>query len=294
MGNPSFRRRAFLVAAGGMFLCSAGDISARERANAVSALGELEAQLGGRVGVAALDTRDGASLAYRGDERFAMCSSYKWMLAAAILARVDAGEFMLSQRVPYSARDLIEVSPVTKARVDEGSLEVRELCAAAIEVSDNTAANLLLALLGGPQSLTRYLRGLGDQVTRLDRNETALNSNVPGDERDTTMPGAMVETMRKILLGNALSSEGRERLVSWMKNCRTGLERLRAGLPMDWFEGDKTGAGLNGAAVDNAIIWPPQRQPILVAAYLSGSKASARELNAAHARIGGIVASVFG
>jgi beta-lactamase class A len=276
--NLLIRRRAFLIAAGGLFVGASGSTTARERLSAASALAELEAQLGGR---------------YRGDERFAMCSSYKWLLVAAILARVDAGELMLDQRIPYSARDLIEFSPITKARAGEGSLGVGELCAAAIEVSDNTAANLLLTRSGGPPGLTRYLRRLGDQVTRLDRNETALNSNIPGDERDTTTPNAMVETMRRILLGNALSGEGRERLVSWMKNCRTGLERLRAGLPTAWVEGDKTGSGLNGAAVDNAIIWPPQRSPILVGAYLSGSKALANELNAAHARIGRIVASTF-
>jgi len=246
-------RRAFLAAAAGLFVGASGSVTARESLETASELAELEARLGGRVGVAALDTRDGTALFYRGDERFAMCSSFKWLLAAAVLARVDSRELALSQRVPFSANDLIEFSPATKARVGEGSLTAGELCEAAVEVSDNTAANLLLALVGGPQGLTRYLRQAGDQVTRVDRNETALNSNIPGDERDTTTPSAMVETMRRILVGNALSGGGRERLLSWMKNCRTGLERLRAGLPTAWVEGDKTGSGSNGAAVDTAV-----------------------------------------
>ena len=170
---------------------------------------------------------------------------------------------------------------------------VQDMCAAIVEVGDNTAANLLLALMGGPAGATNYLRALGDLVTRLDRNEPGLNTNLPDDPRDTTTPDAMIGTMTKILLGDALSAKARERLIGWMKNSNTGLDRLRAGLPRDWIVGDKTGTGANGAANDNAIVWPPDRAPILIAAYLSGSRGTLEALNAAHAEIGRVIVRAF-
>ena len=223
-----------------------------------------------------------------------MCSTFKWILAAAVLARVERGEISLNQSVPFSAADILEVSPVSQAHLNEGRMAVQDMCAAIVEVSDNTAANLLLALIGGPAGLTNYLRQLDDPVTRLDRNEPSLNTNLPDDPRDTTTPDAMVGTMSTILVGNALSANGRERLIGWMKNSRTGLDRVRAGLPPDWIAGDKTGAGANGAANDNAIAWPPGRAPIVVASYLSGSQSSLVARNAAHAEIGRVIVRAFG
>ena len=172
-------------------------------------------------------------------------------------------------------------------------MAVEEMCAAIVEVSDNTAANLLLALIGGPAGLTNHLRELGDPITRLDRNEPGLNTNLPDDPRDTTTPDAMVGTMATILLGDALSAHGRERLIGWMKNSRTGLNRIRAGLPRDWIVGDKTGAGANGAANDNAIVWPPDRAPILIAAYLSGSTGTPEARDAAHVEISRVIVRAF-
>jgi|SRR5208282_662167 len=254
---------------------------------------EIEAQIGGRLGIAALDTGSGKRLSYRGDERFAMCSTFKWLLVASVLSQVEKGRLSLDQRVPYSTADLVEYSPFTRDHLTEGSMPIADLCGAAVEISDNTAANLLLSVIGGPAGLTEYLRGLGDPITRLDRTELSLNSNIRGDDRDTTTPNAMIRTMSKILVGDALSPPARIRLVNWMKNCRTGFSRLRAGLPQDWIVGDKTGTGSNGAANDNAILWPPGRAPIMVAAYLSESTNSAEELNAAQAKVGRIVAAVF-
>jgi beta-lactamase class A len=253
----------------------------------------IEAQLGGRLGVTAVNTENSLRLSHRGGERFAMCSTFKWVLAAAVLARVERGDIALDQRISYSAADLLDVSPVSQAGSREGSLTVQEMCAAIVEVSDNTAANLLLALIGGPSSFTNYLREIGDSVTRLDRNEPGLNANLPGDPRDTTTPDAMVDTMDRLLVGDALSVGGRNRLIDWMKSSRTGLDRLRAGLPSGWIAGDKTGAGANGASNDNAIVWPPGRAPILIAAYLSGSQAPLEARNAAHAQIGRIVSDAF-
>ena len=245
--------------------------SATERDAQQDANGELariEASVGGRVGVFALDTASGRTLAHRADARFAMCSTFKWTLAAAVFARIDRGEGSLEQRIAFGPADLMEAAPVAKEHVGEGAMTVEALARAAVTVSDNTAANLLLAWLGGPGALTAFFRQLGDTVTRLDRNEPTLNSNDPGDVRDTTSPRAMVGLMNAVLLGSALKTASRERLLALLEACETGKRRLRAGLPADWVVGDKTGTG-DFAVNDVAIAIPPGRAPILMAAYMS-------------------------
>jgi beta-lactamase class A len=169
-------------------------------------------------------------------------------------------------------------------------MTVRDLCAAAIEYSDNTAANLLLRTIGGPPKLTAYVRGLGDPVTRLDRTEPSLNSAVEGDQRDTTTPGAMVSNLEVLLLGKRLSGASRNQLSGWLEANTTGAKRIRAGLPPDWRVGDKTGTGENGAAGDIAIVRPPERAPILIAIYLVGSTSSADQLNGAIAGVASVIA----
>lgn len=253
------------------------------------AFANLEQKVGGRVGVMAIDTGDGKEIWYRADERFAMCSTFKWILAACVLAEVDEGNIRLDEELAYSEADLLEYAPVAREHLVRGALPVEALCSAAVSLSDNTAANLLLARIGGPEALTAFLRRNGDEVTRLDRNEPGLNSNIPGDPRDTTTPRAMAQTMRAILLGGVLAEDGRNRLQQWLKDTKTGLARLRAGLPPDWITGDKTGTGVNGAANDVAIAWPPGRPPILIAAYLSDSRARPDVLNAAHEAIAATV-----
>jgi len=221
-----------------------------------------------------------------------MCSTFKAPLAAAVLAQVDAGVLSFNRSIAIEPENILPNSPVTSARLKEGAISVRELCAAIVEVSDNTAANLLLSLIGGPTGLTQFLRGLGDDVTRLDRMELELNTNLPGDPRDTTTPRAMVETMHKLLIGRALSESSRTQLLEWLTNCTTGLKRIRAGLPSDWKTGDKTGTGANGAVNDIAITWPPARDPILTAVYMSESKLSTSVLEEAHADIGRLIADL--
>ena len=286
-------RRSLLLGAG---LAVFGEMPigrAAARSNLAQDFAEIEAGLGGRLGLAAFDTGTGERLSHRSDERFALCSTFKWLLAAGVLSRVDQGTLSLDRRVPYSAADMLGYAPVTREHLAEGSLAVGDLCAAAVEVSDNTAANLLLSLVGGPSGLTDQLRDWGDSVTRLDRMEPSLNSNLPGDPRDTTTPNAMIRTMGRVLLGDALSLTQRGRLIGWMRNCRTGLGRLRAGVPVDWIAADKTGTGPNGSANDNAILWPPGRAPILVAAYLSGSVAPGEALDAVHAKLGAAISAAF-
>ena len=257
-------------------------------------IAEVERQLGGRLGVAAMDSGNGKQIQYRGDERFPMCSTFKVLLVAAILRRVDTGEEKLDRLVPYSSADLLEYAPITKAHLQEKDMTISALCAAAIEYSDNTAANLLLGAIGGPEELTQYARSLGDAVTRLDRNEPALNSAIPGDPRDTTSPSAMRDDLNKVLVEKkALSADSRKLLEQWLTGNTTGTAMIRAGVPSSWRVGDKTGSGKNGAINDIAICWPPDRAPVLITVYSVGSTASYAEHYAAIAKAGRIVATAF-
>ena len=185
-------RRSLLAAFAVSFVtssCASRFASAqREFAEAVAA---IQARIGGRVGAYMLDTQSRLELAFNAQERFAMCSTFKWLLAAAILQRVEAGALSLDERLPVRQQDMVPYAPITSAHIAEGSMTVRDLCAAAVTVSDNAAANILLAPLGGPAALTQFMRDVGDRVTRLDRKEVELNTNLPGDPRDTTTPAAM-------------------------------------------------------------------------------------------------------
>jgi beta-lactamase class A len=245
----------------------------------------VEQSIGGRLGVAALDTHSGRTLSYNETARFAMASTFKLLLAAAALSEVDRGRLALDKRVPISKSDLVSNSPFTAAFVESGTITVEELCSAVTRVSDNTAANLLLLQIGGPAGYTRFARGLGDNVTQLDRTELDLNMNLPGDVRDTTSPSAMIHSMRRVLIDDALSIQSREQLITWLIAVETGRDRIRAGLPKEWRVGDKTGTGYNSAVNDLAIFWPPGRQPVLLAIYTSESSKTLPELNFAHAEI---------
>ncbi|MEO8185521.1 MAG: class A beta-lactamase [Deltaproteobacteria bacterium] len=291
--NTIETRRHFLSAALGT-LASACVHSQPGRsmasADELQSIRQIESKTGGRLGVFALDMQTGRQLASRADERFAMCSTFKWVLAAQVLAGVDRSQWSLDQNVGYGSRDLLEYAPATKEHVARGYMTVEELARAAVVVSDNTAANLLLSKLGGPEGLTQFTRALGDRTTRLDRIEPALNSNEPGDVRDTTSPRAMVLLMNRILCGDALSPSSRQRLIGWLQACETGKARLRAGLPSEWAAGDKTGTGNNGACNDVAMAVPAGRAPVLIAVYLSDGHEKIEVLEAAHADVARIIA----
>jgi beta-lactamase class A len=223
----------------------------------------IETRIGGRIGVAALDTTNSEHVDYRADERFPMCSTFKFLAAAAVLKCVDEKKEKLERFVPYGAKEILEYAPVTKEHLKDGGMTLGTLCAAAIEQSDNTAGNLLLNAIGGPAGLTNFVRTLGDKVTRLDRIEPDLNSAIPGDERDTTTPAAICSDMQRLLVGDALSEASRRQLEDWLQRNETGGPMIRAGVPKNWIIGDKTGRGSNGATNDIAIVRPPGRAPIL-------------------------------
>ena len=249
------------------------DVFARE-------MTRLEKESGGRLGVAAFDTGRQIQLSWRGNERFPMCSTFKVLATSSILAREPA---LLAKRISYTKADLVPHAPVTEKHLADG-LTNAELCAAVLQVSDNPAANLLMKQVGGPAGVTAFARSLGDEVFRLDRWETELNSAIPGDPRDTTTPVAMMRTLQKLALGDALTPAARKLLVEWMLTSTTGAARIRAGVPSDWKVADKTGSGSNGTTNTIAVMYPPGKAPIVIVVYFTQSEKQRDDVVAAAAR----------
>ena len=253
-------------------------------------LSRIESGSGGRLGVAILDTGTQRHAEHRAAELFPMCSTFKLLAAAAVLKRCENGQDQLQRRIKFQSSDMVVYSPVTKDHIGGDGMTLAELCAAALNYSDNTAGNLLLASLGGPQALTAYARSIGDPITRLDRIEPDLNEAVPGDPRDTTTPAAMLQDLRSLLFGEVLSAASKDQLTTWLLGNRTGDARLRAGLPPGWRCGDKTGSGERGSTNDIGVIWPPQGAPVLVTVYLTETTATSEARNATLADVGRAIA----
>jgi beta-lactamase class A len=251
----------------------------------------MEKRIGGRLGVAAFDTGSGKRMEHRPNERFPMCSTFKFLAAAAVLQRSEAGKDDLKRFVRYGSKDILAYAPVTKVHLAEGGMSLGALCAAAIEQSDNTAGNLLLQTIGGPSGLTAFARTLGDQMTRLDRTEPELNDVKAGDDRDTTTPAAMQHDMILLLTGNVLATSSRHQLEEWLVKNETGNSLIRAGVPKDWQVGDKTGRSSKGSTNDIAIIRPPNRAPVFLVIYSAESSVSTELHDAAIANIARIVAA---
>lgn len=240
-----------------------------------------------RLGLYAIDTGSGREVAYRADERFPFCSTFKAVLAGAVLARDARQPGLLDRRISYTKQDLVSYSPITEKHAGD-SMRVADLCAATLQYSDNTAANLLLHLLGGPPALTAFAHSAGNLGFRLDRYETALNTAIPGDLRDTSTPRDMGRLLRNLMLGDALPAPARARLADWMLGNKTGDRRIRAAAPAGWKVADKTGTGDYASASDIAVIWPTGRQPIVLAIYTTARDKRTRadeDLIAAAARL---------
>lgn len=291
-------RRGFLAATGCAFAATAagaapislmpdrlGDAFAR-------AIDACERASGGRLGLVVIDTGSGERFAHRADARFAMCSTFKFALAAQMLARVDAGRERLERRLAVPRAAIVSNSPFCEARAG-GSASIAELCHATITVSDNAAANLLLATIGGPAGFTRQLRDWGDAVTRLDRWETAMGEGTPGDPRDTTTPAAMAALAQRLVLGSVLRPNSRARLTGWMRQTKTSRNGLRAGLPAGWQVADKTGRGTHGNDNDVAVLWPPRRPPLILASFLAEGPREIAAGRALQARIGRALARAY-
>jgi beta-lactamase class A len=265
-------RRQFLIAAGGAgLLAAAPSLAASQAAFGGRKLREeveaLERRSGGRLGVFVQDTGTRRLFSHRGDERFPLCSTFKFLLAADLFARSERRALDLDRRLPIRATHLGN-SDFVKSRVGRDA-SLGELAHAIIDISDNDAANLLLAEIGGPASVTRFARAIGDGVTRIDRMEPV--SDAPSDVSDTTSPAAMAADFERILLGRVLGPASRATLTDWLVGSQTGPRRLRAGLPSGWRLAHKTGTGMHGTSNDAGLIWPPRRPPLAISVYLTGS-----------------------
>ncbi|MFV8315134.1 class A beta-lactamase [Mycobacterium sp. 23] len=272
MSSPRLRRRELLTAAAVLPLAACANGARRTQPTATSSpapdlsnrFAEIERRYRGRVGVYVPASGTAAAIAYRADERFAICSTFKAPLVAAVLHQYPLA--YLDQRVTFSKADITSPSPIAEQHVDTG-MTVGELCDAAIRYSDNTAANLLLNRIGGPAGLTAYLRSLGDSTSRLDQAEPELNGNPPNDERDTTTPRAIAGVFQQLVLGDALPQDKRTLLIDWMARNTTGGKRIRAAFAADWKVIDKTGSGDYGRANDVAVVWSPAGVPHVIAIY---------------------------
>tara|TARA_Y100000052_G_scaffold27554_2_gene36266 strand:- start:10211 stop:11185 length:975 start_codon:yes stop_codon:yes gene_type:complete len=267
-----------------------------------AALAELEARAGGRLGVTAVNLQTGKRLSHRGDERFAICSSFKWLLGIYYAYKMrdnwsieeDALKESWDRFIPFSKDDLVSYSPVTEPRLADGGMTLGELCGAVIKTSDNTAANVLLRDIGGPEALTAFIRTTGDEVTRLDRWEPDLNAWEPGDNRDTTTPNSMAFLMSELLLGRFEARNDVRRVHDWMIEARTGLNRIRAGVTDEYIVGDKTGTNTTDHNVDVAIVktYPVFKGmvgPVAIASYYNTKEPQSDAANAVHAEVGRIV-----
>ena len=246
-----------------------------EPATLAQELAALEASANGRIGVALINTATGKTFEYRGNERFAFCSTFKLIVAAAVLHQSESQPGLMAKHIRFKESDLLSWAPIARTKLKSG-MSIAELCAAALQYSDNTATNLLIKELGGLAVVNRFAQSLGDPAFRLDRWEPDLNSAIPGDPRDTTTPMAMASTLDKLIFGQALAPAQREQLTTWLKGNTTGDESIRAGLPPGWIAGDKTGAGDYGTTNDVAALWPPAGAPLVLAIYFTQNQKDAK------------------
>jgi len=289
--SPTVTRRGFLAAAALSPMIGCGeDERAPATASPATGLRRLERRFDARLGVYAVNTGTGHELAYRADERFAFCSTFKGLAAAAVLERNRLAE--LDRILRYTKAELMPSSSITRDHVDTG-MTLRAACDAAVRFSDGTAGNLLLREIGGPAGLTRYVRSLGDEVTRCDRIEPHLARSTPGDPRDTTHPRAIATDYRKIVLEDALPAAERAFLRGLLERNTTGGNRIRAGLPRDWTVADRTGTGNYGTVNDIAVAWPPRSAPVVLAVMSRRRTAAAERDEALIAQTATIVAAAL-
>lgn len=251
---------------------------------------QLEKKFDAQLGVYAIDTGTNETIAYRPNERFAFASTYK-ALAAGVLLQQNSID-TLNEVIKFTKEDLVDYSPITEKHIDTG-MTLGEIAEAAVRYSDNTAGNILFHKIGGPKGYEKALRQMGDRVTMSDRFETELNEAIPGDIRDTSTAKAIATNLKDFTVGNALPDDKRKVLTDWMKGNATGDKLIRAGVPTDWEVGDKSGAGSYGTRNDIAIVWPPNRAPIIIAILSSKDEKGATYDNQLIAEAAEVVVNAF-
>ncbi|WP_424205724.1 class A beta-lactamase [Baia soyae] len=235
---------------------------------------DLEKKFDARLGVYAIDTGTGRSVTHRSDERFAYASTFKTLIVGMLLKQKSVDQ--LNELITYTKEDVTRsgYAPITEKHIDTG-MTLKELCDATLRYSDNAALNLILEKIGGPTVARKELMRIGDYTTKPFRFEPELNEATPGDIRDTSTPKALATSLKAFTLGNVLQADKRDMLIDWMKRNTTGDKLIRAGVPAGWVVGDKTGSGGYGTRNDIAIVWPPNRAPIVIAVLSSRDKKDA-------------------
>lgn len=281
-------RREFIQIASLAFAGFGSGAFAQESPGFETKLRLLEERSGGRLGVSIVDIAGRKRLVYRENERFPMCSTFKWLAATALLVRSDAAQTQLGKRIRYEREALMEWSPITSKHAGNDGMTLSELCDAAITYSDNTATQLILDEIGGIPQWNAFVRSLGDELTRLDRGEPLLNEALPGDDRDTTTPVAMSSNLIRVLLGDVLRRDSRKQLKTWMLATKHSGARLRNQLPLGWLLADKTGSGKQGTGTANdvGIYWTPTGKPLAISVYLTQAQVSQDEQDAVIAKVG--------
>ncbi|WP_417688522.1 class A beta-lactamase [Pseudidiomarina sp.] len=275
--------KTILLLTSTLLLLLSVNVAANELVKTVAA---LETKLQARIGFAAHNLNSDQRWEYKANERFATASTFKVLACAALLKKSELRKELITSKVIMNKEELVAYSPVLD-KLDHGTpIAMLELCEATLVSSDNTAANYILKVLGGPQAVTEFARSLGDTVTRLDRWETELNEAKPGDLRDTTTPRAMLDNLTQLLLGDELAAENRSQLIDWMRRTQTASSLFRAVLPSDWVIADRTGAGGYGTRNFIAVIWPPEKEPLVVTVFITNTEASFAERNAAIREVG--------
>ncbi|MEO0803978.1 MAG: class A beta-lactamase [Cyanobacteria bacterium J06642_2] len=275
-----------MITLGFVLLTSSGNAGENDL---IATVQRIEASMNARVGIAVYDKETNQNWQYHANDRFPMNSTFKTIACAALLARVDSAQEQLEHIVIFDESELVTYSPITETRIGAPGMSLDELCEATMTMSDNSAANFILEAIGGPEALTQFMRSIGDEISRLDRWEPDLNEAVPGDERDTTSPNAMARTLEQLVLNGTLSLDSRQKLENWLKGNEVGDDLFRSEVPCNWDIGDRTGAGGYGSRSIAAVMWPPQREPVIAAVYITETEASFDDRNAAIAEIGGAI-----
>lgn len=239
-------------------------------------LHQLEINHHVEIGLSAIETYNNTQINYNANKRFPMDSTSKLMTVSAVLKKSESDPALLKQKIFFTANDVKKsgYAPITSRYIKSG-MTVSDLCAAALEYSDNAAVNQLMKILGGPNKVTQFARSIGDETYLLVRWEPELNSAIPHDKRDTTTPSAMADSVQKLVLGNALGNSQRQQLQDWLKHCKTGNNRIRAGIPRHFIVADKTGIGGYGSIGDIGVVWRPHASPIVLVVYVRQNEKNA-------------------
>ena len=293
--NMTFNFKTYLVKYSSLILVLVTYFSLVSSVHAntiIKKIEEIESQLGARIGVSIYDATDNKLWNYNGDTRFPLMSTFKTLACAKLLVDVEKGLQSFDTSSVITASSIIAWSPTTEKLIGE-SISLKQACSAAMIMSDNTATNIVLSGIEGPKALTQFMRSIGDEVTRLDRNEPDLNEALDGDKRDTTTPNAMVKSLHTLLFGDVLSQASKAQLKQWMIDNKVTGSLFRSVLPDNWSIADRSGAGGNGSRGITAVVWSDKRSPLIISVYLTQTDASFALRNKAIANIGKEIFSLY-